>query len=165
MTLMDKKMLTLASNGKSAEEIAEDTGLSAEQVVLRVKELISSHNVWDSIERENLLLHSIYELKSKLESNMNAIIGDPKLLESYRKTLELLGNRLESRSQINDADLLRITEAHSRKMLALISAGYYHARKALAEQYPDVDLTVIDAEFNSGMGSAVLELEAESVAD
>lgn len=162
MTLMDRKMLTLAANGKSADEIAEETGLAPEKVILRVKELVNSRNVWDSVERENLLLHSIYELKAKLENNMNALIGDPKLLESYRKTLELLGSRLESRSQLNEADLLKISDAHARKMVTLIQSGYYHARSALQREYPEVDLTVIDSAFNSGMDLAVAELEAEA---
>lgn len=162
MTLMDRKILTLAANGKSAEEISEDTGIAPEKVILRVKDLIGSRSVWDNTERENLLLHSIYELKAKLEGNMNALIGDPKLLESYRKTLELLGQRLEARSQLNEADLLKISDAHARKMVALIQAGYYHARAALSRDYPDVDLSVIDAAFNDGMDTAVAALEAEA---
>jgi len=160
MTLQDRKVLTLAANGKSAEEIAEQTGIPAEKVILRVKELIGSRNVWDAMERENLLLHSIYELKEKLEDNIEAILGDPKLLESYRKTLELLGQRLESRSQLNEEDLLRISDAHARKMVTIINLGYYRARQALAEQYPEVDLLVIDGAFNEGMDQAALEIEA-----
>ena len=76
--------------------------------------------------------------------------------------LELLGQRLEARSQLNEADLLKISDAHARKMVALIQAGYYHARAALSRDYPDVDLSVIDAAFNDGMDTAVAALEAEA---
>lgn len=165
VTLMDKKVLNLAANGKSAEEIAEQTGIAPETVILRVKELIGSRNVWDNVERENLLLNSIYELKEKLEDNFQAVMGDPKLLENYRKTLEMLGQRLEARSQINEADLMRVSEAHARKMISLINAGYYAARKRLSSEYPTVDLSMIDDAFNDGMGDAVLALEAEASAD
>lgn len=161
ITLMDKKMLGLAANGKSAEEISEETGVDPESVLLRVKELIGSRNVWDNVERENLLLQSIYDLKAKLEKNFEAVMGDPKLIENYRKTLEFLGQRLEARSKINEADLMRVSEAHARKMIGLINAGYYHARSRLASEYPEVDLSVIDAAFNDGMGDAVAALEAE----
>lgn len=158
---MDRKMLTLAANGKSAVEIAEATGVSPEVAILRVKELIGSRNVWDNVERENLLLNSVYELKERLEKNFDAVMGDPKLLENYRKTLEMLGKQLEVRSQINEVDLMRVSEAHARKMVALINAGYYAARKRLALEYPDIDLSVIDEAFNDGMGDAVAELESE----
>lgn len=157
LTLMDSKLLRLAANGKSAAEISEQTGVTPEAVLLRVKDLIDSRDVWDDIQREKLLMHSIYDLKERLEANMDALVGDPKLLESYRRTLELLGQRIEARNHINEADLLKVSEAHGRKMVHVIELGYYKARAALARDYPDVDLLAIDATFSEGIEEAARE--------
>lgn len=157
LTLMDSKLLRLAANGKSAAEISEQTGIAPEQALLRVKELIDSRDVWDDIQREKLLMHSIYDLKERLEGNMEALVGDPKLLKEYRGTMELLGQRIEARNRINEADLMKVSEAHGRKMIHIIELGYYKARATLARDYPDVDLLEIDAVFSEGIEKAAQE--------
>lgn len=159
LTLMDSKLLRLAANGKSAVEIYEQTGVPPEEALLRIKDLIDSRDVWDDIQREKLLMHSIYDLKERLEENMDALVGDPKLLESYRRTLELLGQRIEARNRINEADLLKVSEAHGRKMIHIIELGYYKARAVLARDFPNVDLLAIDAVFSEGIEEAAQEFE------
>lgn len=159
LSLRDEKILGLAANGKSLEEIATETGLSPERAGVRIKEIIKSRDIWDDMEREKLLMHSLYDLKARLEKNFDALVGDSKLLESYRKTLELLGSRLDSRSELNARDIERVTEAQGKRMMAIVEAGYYRARAALAQAYPQVDLKELDSTFTLGMEEAAAELE------
>lgn len=161
LTLRDEKLLSLAANGKSPLEISEETGVAPEKVITRIKEIIKSKDLWDDIEREKLLMHSLYDLKDRLERNFDAMVGDPKLLESYRKTLELLGNRLDTRNALNAKDFERITEAQGRRMMKVIEGGYYRARAMLAQQYPQMDLKQIDAAFALGMEEEAARLEDE----
>lgn len=163
LTLRDEKLLSLAANGMSGEEIAAEIGISPEAAVLRVREIISSRDVWDDVEREKLLLQDLYNLKSRLEKNLDAIVSDPKMLEGYRRTLDLLGVTLERRSKVNDSDLEKVTQAQARKMLQLIEAGYGRARQLLSAEYADVDTTVIDAAFLSGMNAERVKIESEEV--
>ena len=160
LTLRDEKILSLAANGLSGEEIAAEVGISPEAAVLRVREIISSRDVWDDVEREKLLLQDLYNLKSRLDKKLDDIITDPKMLDGYRKTLETLGQALERRSRVSNADLDKVTEAQARVLIQLVNAGYQAARRALVAEYPDVDVRVIDAKFSEGMENASLELEA-----
>ena len=77
LTLKDHQLLQLAANGKSPIEIAEETGIAPEAVALRIRELLSSRDIWNDLEREKLLIHSIYELKTRLEKNIDTVVFDP----------------------------------------------------------------------------------------
>lgn len=162
LTLSDEKLLTLAANGRSAEEIGKELGMSPERALLRVRELLKSRDAWDDIEREKLLLHSIYDLKERLQRNIDVVVSDPKMLEGYRKTLELLGQTLERRSRINDDDIEKVTRTQGLLLMRLIEAGYSKARQLLAAEYPDVDVTLIDSAFAQGMDEARIEVEQYS---
>lgn len=159
LTLRDEKLLQLAANGKSLQEIGAETGMAPEKVGVRIKEIIKSKDIWDDIEREKLLMHSLYDLKDRLEKNFDALVGDPKLLDSYRKTLELLGNRLDTRNALNVKDIERVTEAQGRRMMKIIEGGYFRARAVLSNLYPDADLKQIDSAFNIGMEEEAALLE------
>lgn len=159
LTLKDEKLLSLAANGKTLEEISIETGIAPEKAGIRIKEIIKSKDIWDDIEREKLLMHSLYDLKQRLEKNFDAMVGDPKLLESYRKTLELLGNRLDTRNALNAKDFERLTEAQGRHMMKIIEGGYWRARELLATAHPTLDLVAIDNAFTAGMEEEASRLE------
>lgn len=162
LSLLDEKLLDLAANGKSAQEIGKTTGMSPERALLRVREILASRDVWDDVEREKLLLHDLYTLKAKLGDNLENIITNPQQLDQYRKTLELLSATLEKRSRANNTDLEKVTMAQGRLLIRLIEAGYSAARKMLEAEYPEVDVKVIDSAFSIGMDDARVEIEAES---
>ena len=159
LTLADDRLLRLAANGKSPVEISAETGTAPEKVALRIRELLNSRDLWSDIEREKLLLHSIYDIKDRLETRIDAVVGDPKLLKEYRGMLELLGTRLSERTKINQADLDRVSRAQGMKLVHIVELGYYKARAELARQYPDVDLQAIDEAMQHGLEEAALEFE------
>lgn len=160
LTLKDHQLLQLAANGKSPIEIAEETGIAPEAVALRIRELLSSRDIWNDLEREKLLIHSIYELKTRLEKNIDTVVFDPKLLKEYRGLLDLLGQRLEARTRITDADLEKVSKAQGLRLIHVVEIAYYKAREALIRAYPDVDLEVLDNAMNLGLQEAAMELEA-----
>lgn len=160
LTLMDDKLLRLAANGKSANEISSETDLAPEKIILRIREILNSRDIWNDLEREKLLMHSIYDLKEKLESKIDAVMGDPKLLKEYRGLLDLLGQRLDARTNLVQADLDRVSKAQGMKLIHIVELGYYKARAALAEQYPDVDLLAVDAAMSAGLEEAAVEFES-----
>ena len=161
LTLLDDRLLQLAANGKSANEISEELSISPEKAVLRIREILGSRDIWSDLEREKLLMHSIYGIKEKLESNINTVTWDDKLLKQYLTLLDLLGKRLEARTKINEADLEKVSRAQGLRLIKLVEMGYYKARGLLAEQYPEVDLVAIDAAMSDGLEEAALELESK----
>lgn len=105
-------------------------------------------------------MHSIYDLKEKLETRIEAVMGDSKLLKEYRGLLDLLGQRLDTRTNLVQADLDRVSKAQGMKLVHIVELGYYKAREALAEQYPNVDLLAVDAAMSAGLEEAAAEFEA-----
>lgn len=160
LTLADDKLLKLAANGKSPNEIATETGMAPEKAVIRIREILNSRSLWSAAEQEQLLLHSIYDIKNRMEARIDAITGDPKLLKEYRGFLDLLGQRLSERTKINQADLDRVSRAQGMKLVHIVELAYYKARAELAQLYPNVDLRAIDAVMQNGLEEAALEFEA-----
>ena len=161
LTIRDETLLKLAANGASGQEIAEEVGMSPEAAILRIREIIQSRDVWDDVEREKLLLQSLYDLKGRMEKNLDNITGDPKMLDQYRKILESLGTQLDRRSRVNDDDLKKVTAAQAAVLGRIVERAYQGARKALAAEYPEIDLAVIDGAFRDGLQVAALEIEGE----
>ena len=67
LSLLDKHYLDRAAQGWSPTEIAKDTGTEPEHVYARVSELLKSRTVWSEIQQRQLLMHSIFALKERLE--------------------------------------------------------------------------------------------------
>ena len=159
LTLADDRLLRLAANGKSPIEIASETGTAPEKVAVRIRELLNSRDIWSDVEKEKLLLHSIYDIKDRLESRIDAVVSDPKFLKEYRGMLELLGQRLSERTKLNQEDLDRITRVQGMKLVHIVELGYFKARAALEAQYPEVDLVELDKVMQAGLEEAALEFE------
>lgn len=159
LTLADDRLLRLAANGKSPIEISAETGTAPEKVAVRIRELLNSRDIWSDVEKEKLLLHSIYDIKDRLESRIDAVVSDPKFLKEYRGMLELLGQRLSERTKLNQEDLDRITRVQGMKLVHIVELGYFKARASLEAQYPEVDLAELDKAMQAGLEEAALEFE------
>ena len=71
-----------------------------------------------------------------------------------------MGQRLEARTRITDADLEKVSKAQGLRLIHVVEIAYYKAREALIRAYPDVDLEVLDNAMNLGLQEAAMELEA-----
>lgn len=155
LALQDRRLLDLAANGASGEEIEQTLGIPAAEGILRVREILKSRDVWTEIERRQLLLHSAQKLKSKIEQYLD--VDDPKAVSGYISTLKLVGEMLDKSGRLTDEELERVTKAQAAKMLVFIEAGYGRARALLREEYPDADISLIDEAFKAGLREATLE--------
>ena len=154
LSLHDRRLLDLAANGASGEEIEQSLGIPAAEAIVRVREILRSRDVWDEVEKRQLLLHSAHKLKAKIEEAFDA--EDPKKIAGYLSTLRLVGEMLDKSGRLSDEELERVTKAQAMKMLQFIEAGYSRARELLATEYPNVELEMIDNAFHAGMREAVL---------
>lgn len=155
LTLQDRRLLDLAANGLSPEEIENTTGVPGAEVVVRIRDILRSRDIWTDLERRQLLLHSAHKLKDKVEAFLQA--DDPKSVQAYLNTLKVVSDMLDKQGAISDDEIERVTRAQASKMLALIEAGYGHARQLLSEEYPNVDTSLIDAAFKEGMREALVD--------
>lgn len=153
----DTKLLEMAANNLSGEEMEAEIGIPAAQCVIRVKQILASRDVWSEMERKQLLLQDLYALKAQIQTqNLNYF--DEKQGGLLIKALTAIGNILDKQSAMTDEEINRITEANARAMLRMISAAFERAKELLQAEYPDVDIFRIESAFNSA-----LTQEAEQV--
>ena len=159
LSLRDKALLNDAANGYSGDEMAAKYGIPAAQAVARVRELLGARDVWDDIERRKLLLHSVFQIKENLEAT-DIDVENPKALEAYLKLVKVLSDLMEKQGKISDAELETVTRAQAKVLLAIVEAGYQHARKLLVEEWGAiVDIKQIDAAFREGMAEQAAQID------
>lgn len=164
ISLLDETLIKLAASGKSGEEMAQMTGIPAAQAVQHVKTLMAQRDVWTEVERRQLLLHELNELKESL--SQNAI--DFKDLDSARlllKTLELIGKRLDSSQLKLNEDVLKLTDFQQRVLLRAMDSALSFAKKQLKERYPEVSSDELDELVAEGLTLAKYEIAAEGEVD
>ena len=162
---MDSRLLAMAR--KSPQEIADATGLDARFVAERVSELLASRDWLSERQAERLLLEEIVDLKDQVFAGLAA--ADPKDFAATAsvalRTLKLVGDRLDSRRKLVDADINEITQAQARLFgrafdLALQSVV---GRVKEADELPDDEL--VDAWVADGLRLAARELSNNVISE
>jgi len=158
---MDAKLLSLAR--KSPAEIADATGLDARFVAARISELLESRDWLSDRQQERLLLEEVGELKDLVMDAVRAS-GDVKDFAATAsvalRTLKLVGERLDSRRKLVDADINEITAAQARLFGKAFDKALTHVvgmMKAVDELPDDAD---VDAWVADGLRLAARELDA-----
>lgn len=150
-SIKDKTLLKLASQGKSPAEIAAETGGDPSAVYARVTELLSQRDVWSELQQRQLLLHSAYKLKEKVDGWLDSDEFNHDGVSSYLRTLRTIGEILDSQSKITDKDLATVKDANVQYMLRMISAGFDAIKNHLAYNHPEVDIEELDGLFREAL--------------
>lgn len=164
VSLLDETLLRAAAAGKSGEEIERLTGIPAAQAVVHVKNLLQRRDVWSDVERRQLLIHELNELKGSLQQNA-VEFKDPVSARLLLQTLSELGRRLDSQQVQIDEQVLRLSEYQQGVLLRAMDAALGFAKRELRERYPDVDVAELDELVGEGLMLAKLELLEEGVDD
>ena len=146
----DKAMLVEARKGKSMQEIGDYLGLPAAQVTLRIKEILTTRDVFTEIEQRQLYMMDLVEIKSKLMEQMKSY-ADKDNATTALKTIKLMDEILDKQGKISDDQLMKVTTAHAGAMVRLIAAAFERAKDLLAAEYPEVDVKQIEAAFNDAL--------------
>jgi len=155
VSLRDKKLLEIASNGGTGHEMAEATGMEPAEAVLRVKDLLNVHRTaFDAYERRELAMGSLLRLKAQMERS-GIDDANPKHVESYAKLCTAIDKMSLNNEKMSDDDLNKVTEAQARKLLQLVETAYGYARTKLKDEYGDfIDTSVLDNAFQEGLRRA-----------
>ena len=147
LDLRDKHLLDRAASGWSPEEIAADTGMEPLAVYSKVSSLLASRDLWSEIQKRQLLLHSVYTLKSKLENWLDDEIFDKDKVASYLQTLRLIGDTLERNTKATEGQVEAVVEAHKGFMLGMLQRLSVAVVDRVHEKYPTIEMEEIDGIF------------------
>jgi hypothetical protein len=163
---VDARLLAMAR--KSPQEIADATGLDARFVAERISFLLESRDWLSDRQQERLLLEEVSELKDLVMDAVRSS-GDAKDFAATAsvalRTLKLVGERLDSRRKLVEADINEITAAQARMFGKAFDKALSHVveRIKAVEELPEPEH--VDAWVADGLRLAVRELDSHVVAE
>lgn len=160
VSLLDETLIRAAAAGKSGEEMEQLTGIPAAQAVMHVKQLLGRRDIWTEIERRQLLLLELNELKDSLTQNA-VDFRDNEAAKLLLKVLQEIGRRLDSEKLKLDDNILKLSEYQEKVLLRAMDAALNFAKKELGERYPAVPKEELDELVVEGLVLAKYELERE----
>lgn len=160
VSLLDETLLRAAASGRSGEEMEQLSGVPAAQAVLHVKQLLSRRDIWTEVERRQLLLHELNELKDSL-SQEALVMRDQDSARLLLKVLQEIGRRLDQERTQLDLDVIKLSEYQGRVLLRAMDSALSFAKAELAERYPLVPKEELDELVAEGLIRAKGEIEKE----
>jgi hypothetical protein len=163
---VDGRLLAMAR--RSPQEIADATGLDARFVAERISYLLESRDWLSDRQQERLLLEEVAELKDLVMDAVRSS-GDAKDFAATAsvalRTLKLVGERLDSRRKLVEADINEITAAQAR----MFGKAFDKALSHVVERIKSVEVLPepehVDAWVADGLRLAVRELDSHVVAE
>lgn len=155
LTKLDDHLLKMASDGKSGQEMAQETGQPAAKCLIRVREILRERNWATEMEQRQLLMDDLFALKRRVQEQQKDMdfLSD-KQITALAKVIESADVLLEKLGQSNADIVGKVTAAQSVAMLRLIEAGFERARKLLVDEYPDLPLATLKEAFARGLQEA-----------
>jgi DNA-binding transcriptional MocR family regulator len=157
ISVIDEILLRAAAGGKSGDEIEKITGIPAAQALQKIKQLLSSRDVWTEMEQRQLLLQEMHELKDSLRAA--AIEGqDPEAARVLLRTLEVIGKRLDTQQTVLDSNMIKLSMFQQKILMRAMDSALTFAKGELAERYPQIGNVELDELVANGLQRAKLEL-------
>ncbi len=163
-TILDDILLKAAADGRSPIEMERISGIPAAQAVQHVKQLLDSRDVWTEHQQRQLLLHELHELKDSLRDHALKA----KDLDSARlllKSLEVIGKRLDTQQVALDENVIKLSEYQQAILLRAMDSALTFAKNELAERYPDISRSELEALVADGLVRAKYEIMDEDTLD
>lgn len=144
LAMDDRRLLTLAQAGASPAEMGEELGLSPEVCLTRVRALLKRNDVWTNLERQQMLIADMYDLKTRafnfLEKCFESDEVAARHIEAVNSVLKQLGDRLDKVKEYNDEEEARVTKQQTRLILDLVEDAWERVRVHISSAYSNGEL-------------------------
>lgn len=144
LAMDDRRLLTLAQAGASPAEMSEELGLPAETCLARVRSLLKRNDVWTNLERQQMLIADMYDLKTRAFDFLERCFESDEIaarhIEAVNSVLKQLGDRLDKVKEYNDEEEARVTKQQTRLILDLVEDAWERVRIHISNAYADNQL-------------------------
>lgn len=144
LAMDDRRLLTLAQAGASPSEMSEELGLSAETCLARVRSLLKRNDVWTNLERQQMLIADMYDLKTRAFNFLEKCFESDEIaarhIEAVNSVLKQLGDRLDKVKEYNDEEEARVTKQQTRLILDLVEDAWERVRIHISNAYSNNQL-------------------------
>lgn len=144
LAMDDRRMLTLAQAGASPSEMSEELGLPPEVCLARVRSLLKRNDVWTNLERQQMLIADMYDLKTRAFNFLERCFESDEIaarhIEAVNSVLKQLGDRLDKVKEYNDEEEARVTKQQTRLILDLVEDAWERVRIHISNAYANNQL-------------------------
>lgn len=144
LAMDDRRLLTLAQAGASPSEMSEELGLPAETCLARVRSLLKRNDVWTNLERQQMLIADMYDLKTRAFNFLEKCFESDEIaarhIEAVNSVLKQLGDRLDKVKEYNDEEEARVTKQQTRLILDLVEDAWERVRIHISNAYTNNQL-------------------------
>lgn len=144
LAMDDRRLLTLAQAGASPAEMSEELGLPAETCLARVRSLLKRNDVWTNLERQQMLIADMYDLKTRAFNFLEKCFESDEIaarhIEAVNSVLKQLGDRLDKVKEYNDEEEARVTKQQTRLILDLVGDAWERVRVHISNAYANNQL-------------------------
>lgn len=144
LAMDDRRLLTLAQAGASPAEMSEELGLPAETCLARVRSLLKRNDVWTNLERQQMLIADMYDLKTRAFNFLERCFESDEIaarhIEAVNSVLKQLGDRLDKVKEYNDEEEARVTKQQTRLILDLVEDAWERVRIHISNAYTNNQL-------------------------
>lgn len=144
LAMDDRRLLTLAQAGASPSEMSEELGLPAETCLARVRSLLKRNDVWTNLERQQMLIADMYDLKTRAFNFLEKCFESDEIaarhIEAVNSVLKQLGDRLDKVKEYNDEEEARVTKQQTRLILDLVEDAWERVRVHISSAYSNGQL-------------------------
>lgn len=163
LSKVDQRLLVAAvSEKRSAKELSAAVNgfLTPEEALLRLKQLLSDTNPLDDVEERKLLVLDARRVMGILNDSVEA--GNTQAIETYRKYLTTVADRLDKAMVNVDAISTKLTTAYAQVMADSVLAAFEAMPKALEERGIVLDMEEVHGVFQEIAPLAASRIEANS---
>jgi hypothetical protein len=144
LAMDDRRLLTLAQAGASPSEMSEELGLPAETCLARVRSLLKRNDVWTNLERQQMLIADMYDLKTRAFNFLEKCFESDEIaarhIEAVNSVLKQLGDRLDKVKEYNDEEEAKVTKQQTRLILDLVEDAWERVRVHISNAYANNQL-------------------------
>lgn len=144
LAMDDRRLLTLAQAGASPSDMSEELGLPAETCLARVRSLLKRNDVWTNLERQQMLIADMYDLKTRAFNFLEKCFESDEIaarhIEAVNSVLKQLGDRLDKVKEYNDEEEARVTKQQTRLILDLVEDAWERVRIHISNAYANNQL-------------------------
>ena len=157
--MRDDRILEMFANGASPQAVSEELGITSEYALFRVKEILKEDDIFDTIEKRKLLIYQLKSLYARASNMLDTIASDKSWAQGVAAITKLIETtyNIQVKEQLQSAeDIEAATKAQAYILIRAVEMSYNKARTLLIEEYPEIDVDVIDAAFQEGLEGALI---------
>lgn len=136
---LDEKLLMHAK--KSPIELAELTGLTANECMSRLAELAQSRGWMTDRMEERILIMQLDDVITDARERLQDVDDDlyAPMVRAVMQGFKQVADRFDARRAVLDTELTKIDAAYAKEMVSIVETAGVSLIDQIVESYPDVD--------------------------